>query len=146
MGEESRSKVLSKSFDCDLNQDIVCIRNLTCRFPKTDSSDSGDGKYKAFQPGSPEYGEVEFTGFGHPDTFGSIKDWVKANYNGDGNVTRKDITINIREHQGANPVRTFNLIGTYPKHFTYVDVAPTGNASALVRWTLLVRVQQLNMA
>lgn len=146
MAKEARKKAFTNQFDCDLSQDIVTIRNLTMRFPKVDSTDSGDGKYKTWQPGQPEYGEIEFTGMAHPDTIGDIKNWVKQNYNGDGKVTRRDITINLRQHQQETATRTFNLIGCYPKAFDYVDIAAGTQGSTVVRWTLSVRVQQVNMA
>lgn len=146
MGEESRSKCFTNQFDTDLCQDVVAIRNLTMKFPKVNSTDSGDVKYKTFNVGAPDYGIIEFEGLAHKDTMPDIKTWVKDNYNGAGNVTRKDITINVRQHQQEAAMRSFNLIGCYPLSFNYCDIAAGDQGSNITRWTLQVRVQQVNIA
>ncbi len=146
MGKESRNKCFTNQFDTDLSQDVVAIRNLTMRFPKVASSDSGDVKYKTFQPGNPDYGVIEFEGLAHKDTIGDIKSWVKDCYNGTGNVTRKDLTINVRKQQTDSPMRSFNLIQCYPLSFNYVDIAAADQGATITRWTLSVRVQQVNIA
>jgi phage tail-like protein len=146
MGKESREKCFTNQFDTDLSKDVVAIRNLTMRFPKIGSSDSGDTKYKTWNVGNPDYGIIEFEGLAHKDTIGDIKTWVKDNYNGSGNVTRKDITVNVRKHQQADAMRSFNLIACYPLSFNYVDIAAADQGATITRWTLSVRVQQVNIA
>jgi phage tail-like protein len=146
MGEESRKKAFVNQFDVDLCEDINKVSAITMRFAKCVATDSGDFKYKTWQPGQPEYGNITFEGYCHPDTFTKIQSWVKDCYNGTSQVKRKDITINLRKHQTESPIRTFNLIACFPQHFNYVDVAAAGDAGIHVRWTLEVLVQQVNMA
>jgi phage tail-like protein len=146
MGVESREKCFTNQFDTDLCDDVVAIRNLTMRFPKIASTDSGDVKYKTWNVGNPDYGIIEFEGLAHKDTIGDIKDWVKECYNGTGNVTRKDLSVNVRKHQQETPMRAFNLIGCYPLAFNYCDIGAGDQGSNITRWTLSVRVQQVNIA
>jgi phage tail-like protein len=146
MGQESRKKAFVNQFDVDLNEDITKVSAVTLRFAKCVATDSHDFKYKTYQPGQPEYGNITFEGMCHKDTFSKIQSWVKDCYNGSDNVTRKDITINLRTHQQESPIRTFNLHDAFPEAFNYVDVAAEGNAGVNMRWTLEVRVHRITMA
>lgn len=146
MGNESRKKAFVNQFDVDLCEDITKVSAITMRFAKCVATDSGDFKYKTFQPGQCEYGNVTFEGVCHASTFSKIQSWVKACYNGDENVARKDITINLRKHQTEEAIRTFNLFEAMPEAFNYVDVAAEGNAGVNIRWTLEVRVTRIAMA
>lgn len=146
MGEESRKKCFVNQFDVDLCEDISKVSAITFRFAKCIATDSGDFKYKTFQPGQPDYGTITFTGFSHPDTFSKIQSWVKSCYNGDESVARKDITINLRTHQQESPIRTFNMHDCIPESFNYVDVAAEGNAGVNVVWNLEVRAHRVKMA
>ncbi len=146
MGNESRKKAFVNQFDVDLSQDITKVSAITMRFAKCVASDSGDFKYKTFQPGQPEYGNITFEGMCHASTFNQIQTWVKDCYNGAANVQRKDITINLRSHQKTDAIRSFNLMHCFPESFNYVDVAAEGNAGVNIRWTLEVRVDRIEMA
>lgn len=140
-----REVCFTNQFDVDLCEDICKVSSITMRFPKTPSTNSGDGKYKTWQPGQPVYGNITFEGISHPSTVGDITSWVKQNYNGEGQVTRKKITVNVRQHQQETAARTFNLIDTFPTSFSYVDIAAGADAGAVQHWTLEVRVQRIEM-
>jgi phage tail-like protein len=146
MGDEDRSKAFINQFDVDLCEDITKVSAITLRFAKCKGTDSGGFRYKTFQPGQPEYGNITFEGTCHPDTFSKIQSWVKDCYDGKEDVSRKDITINLRTHQQDAPIRTFNLHDAFPEQFNYVDVAAEGNAGVNMRWTLEVRVHRITMA
>lgn len=146
MGNESRKKAFVNQFDVDLCQDITKVSAITMRFAKCIATDSGDFKYKTYQPGQPEFGNITFEGVCHPSTFSSIQSWVKSCYNGDESVARKEITVNLRTHQQDTPIRTFNLHDCMPEGLNYVDVAAEGNSGVNVRWTLEVRVIRISMA
>lgn len=146
MGNESRKKAFVNQFDVDLCQDITKVSAITLRFAKCVATDSDDVKYKCYQPGQPEFGNITFEGVCHPSTFNGIQSWVKDCFDGAENVKRKDITINLRKHQQPDAIRTFNLLNTFPESFNYVDVAAEGNSGVNVRWTLEVRVDRITMA
>lgn len=146
MGNESRKKAFVNQFDVDLSEDITKVSAITLRFAKCVATDSGDFKYKTYQPGQPEYGNITFEGVCHKDTFANIQTWVKDCYNGADHVQRKDITINLRTHQQDTPIRAFNLHDAFPEAFNYVDVAAEGSAGVNIRWTLEVRVDRITMA
>lgn len=143
MGKESRQKVYNNQFDVDLNEDITKVSCITARFGKCVATDSGDFKYKAYQPGQPVYGNITFEGVCHKGTFKKIQSWVKDCY--DGKEIRKTITINLRTHQQEKAARTFNLVDTFPQAFNYVDIAAEGNAGAVIHWTLEVRCDRIEM-
>lgn len=144
MGKESRKKLFTNQFDTDLCEDVTKISAITMRFPKCPATDSGDFKYKTFQPGQPIYGNITFEGVCHDATFDNIRSWVKAAYNGE--EIRKDISINLRTHQQDSPARSFNLIACFPVSFNYVDIAGGGDAGAVMHWQLEVRVDRITMA
>jgi phage tail-like protein len=146
MGDEDRSKAFINQFDVDLCEDITKVSAITLRFAKCKGTDSGGFRYKTFQPGQPEYGNITFEGTCHPDTFSKIQSWVKDCYNGTGKVKRKDITINLREHQQETAFRSFNLMSCFPESFNYIDVAAEGDAGVNLRWILEVRVNRITMA
>jgi phage tail-like protein len=141
-GADSRTKVFTNQFDCDLNPHITKISSITMRFPKMDCTDSADSTYKTYAPGNPVYGNITFEGNIHSDSFGTIRDWVKDCY--EGKEIRKAITINIRTQQTEDPARAFNLHDTFPVHFDWIDIAAGGGAVA--KWTLEVRVNRCEMA
>lgn len=143
MGKESRKKCFTNQFDVDLCEDITKVSAITMRFGKCVATDSGDFKYKTYQPGQPVYGNITFEGVCHAGTFSKIQSWVKACY--DGKDIRKPITINLRQHQQEGAVRTFNLVDTFPQRFNYVDIAAEGNAGAVIHWTLEVRCDRIEM-
>lgn len=144
MGKESRKKCFTNQFDVDLCEDITKVSAITMRFGKCVATDSGDFKYKTYQPGQPVYGNITFEGVCHAGTFSKIQSWVKACY--DGKDIRKPITINLRQHQQEGAVRTFNLVDTFPQRFNYVDIAAEGNAGTVIHWQLEVRVDEIVMA
>jgi len=150
MGDETRKKCFTNQFDVDLCEDITKVSAITARFGKCVGTDSGDGKYKTWQPGQAVYGNITFEGVCHPGTFGKIQSWVKDCYNGtaqeSGMVVRKNITINLRQHQQEAAIRTFSLMQAFPQRFNYVDIAAEGNAGAVIHWQLEVRVDEINMA
>lgn len=150
MGEVTREKAFTNQFDVDLCEDITKVSSITARFGKCVGSDSADGRYKTYQPGQPVYGNITFEGVCHPSTFGAIQSWVKNCYNGaaqeNGMVERKNITINLRQHQQDAAIRTFNLMQTFPQRFNYVDIAAEGNAGTVIHWQLEVRVDEIVMA
>ncbi len=146
MGEESRKKCFTNQFDCDLCEDITKISAITARFGKCVATDSHDHQYKRWQPGQPVYGNITFEGVCHPSTFSKIQGWVKDCYNGKESVTRKNITINLRQHQQDGAIRTFSLMQAFPQRFNYVDIAAEGNSGAVIHWQLEVRVDEINMA
>jgi phage tail-like protein len=143
MGKESRKKCFTNQFDTDLCEDVTKISAITMRFGKCVATDSGDGKYKTWQPGQPVYGNITFEGVCHPSTFTKIQTWVKDCY--DGKEIRKTLTINLRTHQQTDPARTFNLVDSFPQAFNYVDIAAEGNAGSVIHWTLEVRVDRIEM-
>ena len=69
--------------------------------------------------------------------------WLKNLLQANG-VEHRDIVITVQK--GSGEKRTFNLIDTFPQSFSYVDIAAEGNAGAVMRWTLEVRVQRIEMA
>lgn len=144
MGKESRKKLFTNQFDTDLNEDVTKVSAITMRFPKVPSTDSGDFKYKTYQPGQPVYGNITFEGVCHNSTFDAIRTWVKDCYNGA--EIRKDLSINLREHQAETAARTFNLFACFPVAFNYVDIAGGGDNGAVMHWTLEVRVNRIEMA
>lgn len=150
MTEEARKKAFTNQFDCDLCEDITKISAITARFGKCVASDSANHQYKVYQPGMPVYGNITFEGVCHPDTFAKIQSWVKDCYTGKqqakGMVLRKNITINLRQHQQEGAIRTFSLMECFPQRFNYVDIAAEGNAGAVIHWQLEVRVHEINMA
>lgn len=143
MGKESRLQVFNNQFDVDLCEDITKVSPITARFGKCVATDSGDFKYKCYQPGQPVYGNITFEGVCHASTFSKIQSWVKACY--DGKEIRKTITVNLRVHQSEKAARTFNLVDTFPQAFDYVDIAAEGNNGVVIRWRLEVRVDRIEM-
>lgn len=143
-GADSRTKLFTNQFDCDLCEDITRISSITMRFPKVDCTDSADATYKTYMPGNPSYGNITFEGTCHSGTFPNIKDWVKATYNGED--IRKDITINLRAHQTEDSARGFNLLSCFPTSFNYIDIGAGGSSGAVRSWTLEVRVNRIEMA
>jgi phage tail-like protein len=143
VGKETRKKCFTNQFDTDLCEDVTKISAITMRFGKCVGTDSGDGKYKTWQPGQPVYGNITFEGVCHPSTFKKIQSWVKDCY--DGKEIRKTLTINLRTHQNNDAARTFNLVDTFPQRFNYVDIAAEGNSGAVIHWSLEVRVDRIEM-
>jgi phage tail-like protein len=143
VGKETRKKCFTNQFDTDLCEDVTKISAITMRFGKCVGTDSGDGKYKTWQPGQPVYGNITFEGVCHPSTFTKIQSWVKDCY--DGKEIRKTLTINLRTHQNNDAARTFNLVDTFPQRFNYVDIAAEGNSGAVIHWSLEVRVDRIEM-
>lgn len=143
MGKETRKKCFTNQFDTDLCEDVTKISSITMRFGKCVGTDSGDFKYKTWQPGQPVYGNITFEGVCHAGTFKNIQSWVKDCY--DGKEIRKTLTINLRTHQQQDAARTFNLVDAFPQAFNYVDIAAEGNAGAVIHWTLEVRVDRIEM-
>lgn len=143
MGKETRKKCFTNQFDTDLCKDVTKISAITMRFGKCVGTDSGDFKYKTWQPGQPVYGNITFEGVCHPGTFKDIQKWVKDCY--DGKEIRKTLTINLRQHQTTSSARTFNLVDAFPQRFNYVDIAAEGNSGAVIHWSLEVRVDRIEM-
>jgi phage tail-like protein len=100
-------------------------------------------QYMVTQPGQPQYGNITFTGVEHKDSIGKIKQWVKDVY--EGKEIRKDITIEVYD-QAKDTVRTFNLMTTWPTHFSILNCGADGEAGSVVHWTLEVRVNRIDMA
>ena len=145
MGKESRLHHFKNQFDCDLSADITKISAITMRFEKCISTHSHDFRYKTYQPGKPVYGNLTFEGICHPKSFKDIQAWVKQCYNGDEDVKRKQITINLRTHQQEKAFRTFNLVDCFPQAFNYVNIEAEGNSGGVMHWTLEVRALRIEM-
>jgi len=140
---QQRAKCFTSNFKCDLNAHITSISPITSRFPTVAASDGRHWQYKVYQPGQPVYGNMTFEGLEHADSIGNIRDWVKTVY--DGAAPRKDITIEVYD-QAGDTVRTFNLMSCFPLHFSILDVGADGTSGTVVRWTLEVRVNRIDMA
>ena len=138
-----RAKCFTSHFSCDLSKHITNISPIIARFPPVPASDGRMHQYMVTQPGQPQYGNITFEGVEHKDTIGNIKTWVKDTY--DGKEIRKDITIETYD-QAGDTVRTFNLIDTWPTHFTILNCGADGQAGSVVHWTLEVRVNRIDMA
>ncbi len=135
MAREELTKCRNNMFECDLSPHITRISPITATFSPDESVDGRHAKYKVFQPGTAQYGNITFEGAEHKDSIGNIKSWVKDAY--DGKEARKNITVSVFD-QAGNTARSFNLIDCFPLHFTILDVE-SGRAST-VRWSLEVRV------
>ena len=137
-----RAKCFTSHFSCDLSKHITSISPITSRFPAVASGDGRHWQYKVYQPGQPVYGNITFEGVEHKDTIAGVRDWVADVYNG--KEIRKDISIDIFD-QAGDTVRTFNLINTFPIHYSILDVGAEGSAGTVVKWTLEVRVERVDM-
>ena len=138
-----RAKCFTSHFSCDLSKHITSISPIVARFPPVPASDGRNVRHKCTQPGQPVYGNITFEGVEHKDTIGNIKSWVKDTY--EGREIRKDITIEVFD-QAGDTVRTFNLIDTWPTHFSILDCGAYGQAGTVVKWTCEVRVNRMDMA
>jgi phage tail-like protein len=138
-----RAKCFTSHFKCDLSNHILSISPITARFPPVPASDGRHWQYKVTQPGQPCYGNITFEGAEHKDSIGNIKNWVKEVY--DGKEIRKDISIEVYD-QAKDTVRTFNLMDTFPTHFSILDCGADGQSGTVIRWTLEVRVNRIQMA
>jgi phage tail-like protein len=138
-----RAKCFTSHFSVDLSKHIISISPITARFPAVPAGDGRNFQYKTYQPGQPQYGNITFEGVEHKDTIQNIKSWVKDTY--DGKEIRKDITIEVFD-QAGDTVRSFNLIDTWPTHFSILDCGAEGSAGTVVKWTLEVRVNRIDMA
>jgi phage tail-like protein len=138
-----RAKCFTSHFKTDLSDHVITISPITARFPKVECSDGRHWQYKVFQPGQPLYGNLTFEGAEHKDSIGNIKSWVKDVY--DGKEIRKDITIEVYD-QAKDVTRTFNLIDTWPTALSIIDLGAAGQSGTVVKWTLEVRVNRIDMA
>ena len=141
--KDMRSKVYASYFKCDLCKHVSEISPITSRFPKVKASDSRHYDYKRFQPGQPQYGNINFTIIDHDESRKEIKAWMKDCY--EGKDARKDITIEVL-NQAGDTVRTFNLIDTFPVALDYVDVGSGGDSGTVDKIRLEVRVNRIDMA
>lgn len=137
------AKCFTSHFTVDLFPHCTTVSPITARFPPVAASDGRHYQYKVTQPGQPLYGNITFEGLEHKDSIGNIKSWVKDVY--DGKEARKDMTIEVKDQSG-DVVRTFNLMRCFPTHFQILDLAADGSNGTVVRWTLEVRVDRIDMA
>lgn len=101
---------------------------------------SGDDNIVRALPGVGRPNNVIITGFLTRDT--SMENWIREVYNG--KDIRKDITVTILNPKGEG-LRTFDLIDCFPTRYEILDM-DSGPSGEVMKWTLEVRVNRIEMA
>ena len=143
-GQEGRprggSRQIKVYIDKELVKDIIAIENLGVEIEAIEIPPENDNIVKA-KPGYGQPRVVKFTGILTEDT--RIQNWVKDVYSG--KDIRKDITVECYD-QAGDTVRTFNLMDTFPVHFSILNVGADGQSGTVIKWQLEVRVNRIEMA
>jgi len=122
---QERTKLFTNQFDIDISPDVTSV-NIG---------------FIKFSP-QPSYGDWIITKTQNSDDV-SFSDWMKQTVQG--NDIRKDISLNLRQSQTENTVRTIICIDAFPVYWNHGEYGSAGSGGAVLEETLIVRCDRVEM-
>lgn len=126
-------------------QHVSNVSPLTFTFPPVPSEGGVNADYVVFQPGQPQYADINLSGPQHADTIGTLKGWVKQIVDGDEGNLRKNIVVELYPQAMDSPVCSFELHDAFPKSWNWNEGGFQAGQSGLITWSMVCSVTRVTV-